>query len=535
MSETVSSQTINKQSLRGKFSGVALALFAGTEAAASALGGLSQGLPTGEVALRIFLSCTPLAFAALLRRPLFKLPELGLVALAAGYGLFRGSVVYWPLSEASPFEPIAAAIITALWWIVIMRSVKIWGEFNQQFQFLQESGWSWISNELRQRFAELASQEIKTLQSSLLSIVASRAADAVTRDMAAQLVSTNLKNALANISGLRLAESKGSPILSTRSTIKSALSSPRFDLVFVIASYTALSLVGIIQLVGFGRGAVSVFLSCTITAIGALAVGRVGRALGSAPLTLILLAAVAFAGVWIPDLIFTLLGQGSEIARIQILGGGPLTAFTLLAASAVLAKVRSDSEALIAEFAIRLSDRELIDLYIHHSLQSELQSISKLYQESATQDSLRLESMAQDRLEEFSSRDLEGEFQATLRDPRQRLVKVIRAWSPIVQIEAESFLAREDSRSSLACRVVEEAISNSVRYGGATKITVASKLRGSKLELEVRANGRSIQNDVPLGLGQKLLQVATYSWSLANTKEGTILSVSIPFRIASSS
>lgn len=514
---------------QGRFARLAFVLFAAVNVIASLVGAISQSVATEEIFTRTVLSVAPLGLLALGAKLIFRLPAYLLLSVVLAFGLYRGVVIYWPVDLAQLAGPAIAAAITALWGVVIFRVVKALEHFDRQFQQLQQSGWDWISSELQHRVSAYAEQEIKSLQNTLLGIITGRATEAVSRDIASKLITENLRNTLGNISSMRLTGAKQTPSTSLGRATLEALRNPRFDLIFVAVSHTALSLVGIMQLVDFWRGVVSVMLSSLVLIAGTQLIQRTGRIFTSAALTFFAIAAVAVGSTLIPDTIFTLAGQGSELDQFRILIVAPLGALVLLIGSAVFSKLNLDRKTLIAEFAIRLSDRELIDLYIHHSLQSELRSISLLYEESAVKDSSSLEDLARERLAEFSSRDLESEFRATLSNPRARLRRVLDSWSPIVEISAAEFLASENSMSSLACRVVEEAISNSVRYGGATKMSISAKRLGSKLRLEILANGGPVEAGTEGGIGRRLLEVASYSWRISPNKDGTALIVTIPF------
>lgn len=529
MRSMASSPSSEKQA-QIQFARVAFGLFLAASFLASAIGAWGQSESLIETATKAVVSVTPLVLSLIWSQRLFGLSGLALFLLSFAYGLFRGAVVWWPLEgDYTLLYVLAAAGITTIWWAVTFRVVKSWQEFSVQLSLLKKSGWDWISTELRNRVLTTAKNEMKNLQTSLLDVLTARASDAVSRHLTSQLITQNLRHAISSISGMRLSEQKMTPTISFTATLYSALKHPSFDLRFLTLGSAALSLLGVTQLVGFWRGLGSVAMSCLVLLLGASLLQAGLQKTSSRVLSLGLMIALAIFSVLLPDLMFQLVGMGSELSQIQILLGGPITTLTLLISSSFFKRVQLDRQRLVSEFALRLSDRELIDLYIHHSLQSELQSISMLYQESANQDSARLEELAGLKLADFSGRDLESEFRTTLSDPRGRLKRVLESWSPIVRISAEGFLTSEHSLSSLACRVIEEAISNSVRYGGSTEIKISSRLDRNKLRLEISANGGPVDADVQGGVGRRLLEVASYSWKITNTGNGTLLIVTIPF------
>lgn len=518
----------NGADAQGQFAQLAFVLFAAVSVLASLVGAISQSVAADEVLARIALSVAPLGLLALGARLIFRVPTCLLLSVVLVFGLYRGIVVYWPIDSSRLAGPAIAAVITALWGVVIFRVIKALENFDRQFQQLQRSGWDWISSELQHRVSAYAEQEMKSLQNALLGIITGRATETVSRDIASKLITQNLRNTLGNISSMRLTGAKQTPSISLRKATLEALQNPRFDLIFLAVSHTALSLLGIIQFVDFWRGILAVLLSGLVLMSGIQLIQVIGRVSNNPALNFLALVALAAVTIYIPDSVFALAGQGSGLDQFPVLVA-PIGTLALLLGSAVFSKLSLDRQALIAEFAIRLSDRELIDLYIHHSLQSELRSISLLYEESAAKDSSSLEDIARQRLAEFSARDLESEFRATLSNPRERLRRVLDSWSPIVEISAADFLEGESSMSSLACRVVEEAISNSVRYGGATKVSIVAKRMGSKLRLEILANGGPVETGTEGGIGRQLLEVASYSWNISETSDGTLLSVTIPF------
>ena len=205
----------------------------------------------------------------------------------------------------------------------------------------------------------------------------------------------------------------------------------------------------------------------------------------------------------------------SKLLKLQVdFVAGALIAPALpgvLVLSAVYGLIARDKEfALSAARTIRLSEfndfeidsdakssRELSE-YLHHTLQSELQRISRHLDmtdepESAIVyfDELRsILSRTLDDVDELNSQGIE------------RLASVCKSWEGIASISlaTQGLDAIEVTKLARATRLIEEIINNSIRYGDATEILINLTGRESLVDISVAHNGnKAVRNGEGLG------------------------------------
>lgn len=205
----------------------------------------------------------------------------------------------------------------------------------------------------------------------------------------------------------------------------------------------------------------------------------------------------------------------SKLLKLQVdFVAGALIAPALpgvLVLSAVYGLIARDKEfALSAARTIRLSEfndfeidsdakssRELSE-YLHHTLQSELQRISRHLDmtdepESAIAyfDELRsILSRTLDDVDELNSQGIE------------RLASVCKSWEGIASISlaTQGLDAIEVTKLARATRLIEEIINNSIRYGDATEILINLTGRESLVDISVAHNGdKAVRNGEGLG------------------------------------
>ena len=114
-------------------------------------------------------------------------------------------------------------------------------------------------------------------------------------------------------------------------------------------------------------------------------------------------------------------------------------------------------------------------------------------------------------------------------------------------IDDEVSLALELDKiaQTVAWDVIKEACTNAIRHGKASSVTIALKLLGSDaLGISVRnnglvidSNGETLATDAPRGLGSKLLDSVSISWSLTKTTSAgganeTVLAARLPIEPA---
>ena len=183
----------------------------------------------------------------------------------------------------------------------------------------------------------------------------------------------------------------------------------------------------------------------------------------------------------------------------------------VLVLSAVYGLIARDKDfALSAARTIRLSEfndfeidsdakssRELSE-YLHHTLQSELQRISRHLDmtdepESATIYFDELKSILSRTLDDVDELNSQG---------IERLASVCKSWEGIASISlaTQGLDAIEAIKLARATRLIEEIINNSIRYGDATEILINLTGRESLVDISVAHNGNNaVRNGEGLG------------------------------------
>lgn len=120
--------------------------------------------------------------------------------------------------------------------------------------------------------------------------------------------------------------------------------------------------------------------------------------------------------------------------------------------------------------------------------------------------------------------------------------ELAQLWSGVVEIELTcdkqtfELLDQAQTTSSIVMEVIREAVSNAIRHGDASHIYVSITLCENKTDVSitVKNNGSLIPVDFTAGIGTKLLDDMTLSWSRNNESEGVLLTATVPLHSLSS-
>lgn len=241
---------------------------------------------------------------------------------------------------------------------------------------------------------------------------------------------------------------------------------------------------------------------------------------------LYLLAALAQTATWLPNIDVQLFGQavfGGIALRLAMYMGVTLLAI----ASASLRHATDDLERNNEELSILISTlkRELwlvqrnIALTLHGSLQSALVSSQILLSKEEVSETDLTD--ARERIEQALAR-LDAGYVRTP-DFELALAEISGLWRDSVHIEvratAESLdaLRENPGLTAVAAEIVRESVGNAVRHGGATEIDLNVQRKPDGLiQLELSNNGAALPADTSPGLGTRLLEEVTHSWSRLN-------------------
>lgn len=165
--------------------------------------------------------------------------------------------------------------------------------------------------------------------------------------------------------------------------------------------------------------------------------------------------------------------------------------------------------------------------YLHNSLQSELSAIA-----------LQLERVAEDPqsgevdevLERFSAivnRSMSEDLLNYLEVPETRYRRILKSWVDIAAISDEIDLSifEDNVRSTLFVQLIQEAISNAVRKGGAKSVHISAGYSGDVLKVAIRNDGE-FDSMTKKGLGHLWIErYAVSDWKISTDGRGVLLEV----------
>lgn len=167
--------------------------------------------------------------------------------------------------------------------------------------------------------------------------------------------------------------------------------------------------------------------------------------------------------------------------------------------------------------------------YFHNSLQSELFGIAKRLETISTKKETgeskeivkSLKSALNRDYLEISTRDVDGVM---------RIQNIVTSWQGIAEIEISGLesLEKNSNIAYRASQVIEEMITNTIRYGEANMIDVEIEIEPMTLRILLTHNGRG-EISRKSGLGSLILSQHSVSGVKIDTEEGkTFLRISLP-------
>lgn len=236
------------------------------------------------------------------------------------------------------------------------------------------------------------------------------------------------------------------------------------------------------------------------------------------------------------EYVVSLIGfQGSWVATFAIAPVSP----AILIVLSLLNLTKLDRELLIdllktsgADFSVShqtaLGERNLAS-FIHNSLQSELLALASQLETVARDQDYEESSKVLARLHSLVGRSFVDDFAEFTQSPLQRLDRVCKSWSGILDISIDikdEFLFMPN-RNLLIVQLIEEFAANSFRHGKATRIWVSARENENALQLDLHSNGSGLKSN-RTGLGTQWLdQIALGNWRIEETFEGISLYIEI--------
>ena len=178
----------------------------------------------------------------------------------------------------------------------------------------------------------------------------------------------------------------------------------------------------------------------------------------------------------------------------------------------------------------RMTEDSEIASYLHSSLQSELTAVAlKLDQAAKSGNRDEVKSIIQ-YAQIVIERDLTVNFHAGEHSPLERINALLDAWRGIadIKIDLQKIELCETQVLTDISKVIEEAVSDAVRFGNANLISISGDASPNHYYFKVTDNGKS-KPQGGSGLGTILLdEIAPNLWRREFALEGTNLEVWIP-------
>lgn len=162
--------------------------------------------------------------------------------------------------------------------------------------------------------------------------------------------------------------------------------------------------------------------------------------------------------------------------------------------------------------------------YLHGEVQSELLSASMLLNQAAKEKNSRIGRRGIEKTAEILRRDHSKYVVGEKLTPEARMQKIVDAWAGIADVKIDlvgSGIISEDRSSSLS-DVIEELVSNSIRHGGASEISVSVSSSSNSLAVTYQDNGARRGEGKP-GLGSSLLKSLTRNVKISDSKVGSVV------------
>jgi signal transduction histidine kinase len=265
------------------------------------------------------------------------------------------------------------------------------------------------------------------------------------------------------------------------------------------------------------------------------------------------LVAVAMAGISIGFLCSGAIAwvlRGTEIANVMLWAGGIFTTVIVLLIASVSSVLRQQqvSETRLREYTERLR-REVIRMRqaqwlqqkalsraLHGPLQSAVTSAALHLDAAVRAGESTIELVKDIRTELRSTIDVLEVAEHIAPSLDIAFARVIGTWEGICSVSMQiseqdvSHLQADPLASATVVDIVTEAVSNAVRHGGASAVTVLMRVDDDGIAaLEITDDGRpATSHPASTGLGTTVLDECTLSWSREVTEAGHVLSVEVP-------
>ena len=196
----------------------------------------------------------------------------------------------------------------------------------------------------------------------------------------------------------------------------------------------------------------------------------------------------------------------------------PLGALLVLIVTSVFMAMRENFKLLeeLVDSAATLTSKRLsaeFASYLHNTLQSELTNLA-LTLERAAEKTEGYDQELRERLEQISNRSIGSDFASRSNNPQERLLKVIQAWSGIIEVrfDPRDLAAIDESQLAFFAELIEESISNAVRHAGAQWMEIRCALTSAGAEVRItNPSAKSTVESKSLGTSWLTSKAKNYS------------------------
>lgn len=473
----------------------------------------------------------------------FRKRALTYLAAIAVVGALRGALLYVLCDVFNvddqvslPVRILNSTIFTLLWLVAITTMVALTreGAFRYEQHFTQRA--IEASREIHASPEDLARQidsmsGIRQLQNNLQRILHTLDKSEYREQellVAASRIKAEVEGSLRPLSHkIWFSETLTRPRFRGLGVLREALETPRFSPVtsavvfwfwFAFGSAALMSFWGL--MVGALISAVSIFVLTSWAnkltlgmkfhpVIGTLLLGCISS-LSYA--TLVIGMAISFPGEF----------GGNTESRDLIF---PLGALLVLIVTSVFLAMRENFkllEALVDSAATLTSKRLSSEFasYLHNTLQSELTNLA-LTLERAAEKADKYDVQLRERLEQITTRSIGSDFTSRSFEPEDRLLRVIQAWSGIIDVKFDprDLDSIPDSHMAVFAELIEESISNAVRHAEAAWMEIECQVTDSGTEVRI-TNPAALNSTETKSLGTRWLESNFRTYSVTEDSSG---------------
>lgn len=447
--------------------------------------------------------------------------EIRFFASAAIFGLSRGLLLYFGARIFGLTDPLNlfqrmlnATLITFSWFTAATYVIE------KSRAYYEEAG-----NLYHQRIQGQVSlsldehPDLLALRSRLSKSISSEPLTSDSAKQIAQAIHFEIAHSLRPLSH-RLWIRGDNPIPRNRiwPTLIDAIRESSVPSKFVLSFYALTLTLGAPVVFGLVRGLITAGLSTLTLGLLLALYKKCPADFGQRLAAIFMISLLAAA---LPDLLLVLNGQHSVWSAFPLVAVLHLTGTVALIVTGAFARLLAfDREQVLSllttDSGIPNEHSRTAAGYLHHSVQSQLLSVSWQLQNAAESgDTIKLRESLE-RLQFFLGTSLDAQFQQLQTSPLDRLKALVLAWQGIVDINlnVNTILSMPEATAAVVVQTVEELVSNAARHAHSTKISVSVSKEAEGIQLLVEGDAIALAQPRN-GLGSQWLDmIAPNKWEL---------------------